>query len=350
MLGQFGRPRHHPGQLGLLVGQLRRNRLARRRGGRGLLGLRFQRLQLLLQPRSLPLDRYLQRMAFALQGVVLFPLLLPAGQSGLGRLVGEVSSLDGRGAGHQIVIGLELAAALGGLALNALEFGPRLGQLGRRPRQQRLLLLDERPLRAQLGHQGVLGGQLGGDGRLAGHSQLQLALPLCLQGQFGFDVGQLPVEYLGLCFGGLAPVGGSGLVLVPTVDAQDAGQNLLALVGRLGGELVGLALQQEAGVGEDVVGHAQQAFDGPLGVADARIGQRAPAHLALGLVAHVQLQLHRLAHRLAADDAIDGPLQVEDERHLGRLAIAGGDAVDDVIVAARPALTEQRPGDAVEDA
>ena len=63
----------------------------------------------------------------------------------------------------------------------------------------------------------------------------------------------------------------------------------------------------------------------------------------------MKFQLACLSGRLAPRDAIDSAFQFEHKLDFGRLALAGGHTIDDIIVAPHAALAEKGPGDPVED-
>ena len=113
-----------------------------------------------------------------------------------------------------------------------------------------------------------------------GLDRLQGALPRLFFAQLLLDVHQLGITQAERAFGLAALLGYPLPVLVPLADAQQVGQDLLALAGGFGGEFVGLPLEQKAGVDEGIVVHAQQRFDGRLGLAHAAFGEGFPAIVA----------------------------------------------------------------------
>ncbi len=226
----------------------------------------------------------------------------------------------------------------------------RFGQFGGDTAQLLALLVGLILVLPGHGHQRLLPVARGGGHRQARLSFLQGAGQFVLAGQLGVDLDPLPFQRRRLALDCLAVFGGPLLVAVPDADAQDLGQDFLAFVGRLGGEFVSLALQEKAGVGEDVVVHAQQPLDLGLGLAHAGLCFYLPAPLAFGDAGQVgvEFEFGRFAGSLAPDDAIERSFQFENKGHLGRGLVPGG-AIDNVVVALDPALTEERPGDAIED-
>ena len=114
----------------------------------------------------------------------------------------------------------------------------------------------------------------------------QFGLVFRLAGQLAVDVaeralqfGDLPVFLLGFLLGPL-------FVFVVQAQPQDLAQHLLALGRSTGGEGVGSPLEQKGRVGKRLIVHAQQADDGFLGGAHARLGNGAEGTVVL----HLQVQ------------------------------------------------------------
>ncbi len=192
--------------------------------------------------------------------------------------------------------------------------------------------------RGEGGGLGVEGGGVGGVDVVAGGGDGGEALALALGG-------------LARGFRGAQAARGAALQHLVAVEAEDAGEDFLALVRLLARELVGAALQQHRGVDERVVVDPQQAVEHALRLGNRRAGQRAPVRPVGGEDFEVGLgRLAGLRGAVAAADAVALPVVVEDEfdDHPQRsLAQQVGVGLDGARPLAR--LPPERPRERVEE-
>jgi len=158
------------------------------------------------------------------------------------------------------------------------------------------------------------------------------------------DAADLALHADGALLAGAYFLLGLLLVQVIAIQAEDIGQNLLALGRGLDRERIGAALQQERGVGESVVLHAQRADDQGLPLVDAALVEQLPVLAAL--VPDVQVQVGLAAAPLAAlaPDAVTLRAQAELQVH-PHLGLAQR---DEFVIAARAGPAPERPGHRVQ--
>ena len=165
--------------------------------------------------------------------------------------------------------GLKLLPARAQLLLGAAQAVAQIGELVRLRSQP----LDLRPAARLLGFRQPQRIDRGQRGR-ARRAELRLVVGAARQ--VALDRLDLPLDQprpllarLGLRFRAL-------LVEIIAAQAEDIGQDLLALAGRLDGEGIGAALEEEGGVGEGVVVEPQRADDLRLPFEQAAVVQHLP--------------------------------------------------------------------------
>ncbi len=173
---------------------------------------------------------------------------------------------------------------------------------------------------------------------------LQLTLVGRLVGQLRVDLADQRLSSarrLALIAGALP---GAALELVVQAQPKDVGQYLLALVGRLDGELVGFALHQIGGVDEGVVVHAQELHNACFGVAHRRLGDGPPLVVARRVDLKLQVALAAPLARATAHDpvAVGAQAELEINPHIRSRP-------DAQVIGGRSArLAPQRPGHRVQ--
>ena len=169
-------------------------------------------------------------------------------------------------------------------------------------------------------------------------------------GQFRVDFSQAPIHRVELAFDRFPAPGGALPVDVPGFQAEDGPQDLLAAGGRLLGELVGPALQEERNVDERIVVQAHDMLDARLRIPQGPFGQGTPGQLLINdrgfqaaALGDLELQCGGFTARQAADDSVDAVLVGEGEGHFRHFGLQ----VDHGLVAFA-GLAEQHPGDRIQ--
>ena len=145
-------------------------------------------------------------------------------------------------------------------------------------------------------------------------SLTQFRLVFFAMGQFPIylrDLGRQPVCLL---LFGIGPLLGPLLIFIVERQVQDIPQDLFALAGGLYRELVGPPLEEEGGVDEGLVVHAQQLVDALLGLTDGGSGEGLEATA----IKYLEFQLAMPSPTAAAlaDDPVTLVVQGELELHL----------------------------------
>ncbi len=103
-----------------------------------------------------------------------------------------------------------------------------------------------------------------------------MALARTFLGQFGLDLLHPRLDQVQAGFQAAAMFRRPLAVDLPRLQPEDVPQDLFAARGRLLGELVGLALQEEGNVDEGVVIEPQDLLDARLRLAVGMLGERPP--------------------------------------------------------------------------
>ena len=316
---------------GLLTGGLRFQAallVAQRLGGRFDLGL---------EPRPL-----LQVAGDGLE------LLAPAALLGLGGAVALQPRGDLRFAAQGAAVGFHLDALGGHLLRRLAQAGLLLGAAALQFAQaaaQRLALLLQPVEEGELAfqHLAAAGGLLDAGFRLAERGFVPGAAV-----EFGADLLDALLRHLQLRLDLAQPRLGALQVAIPSLQAEDVGEEALPLGGAARGELVGVSLAQVGGVDEGLVVQAQVFEDGLLRGADGACVDGNP--LAIDLLLEVEEGRGALALPLPLAEDAETPLVAVLVGHAEGVLDGGHHLAvgDEVIIAAGAGLAPDGPGDGVE--